>query len=258
MPGLAQQPKTADVKGALRDPQAQFLRGYLAELTDVTHQGQSATADVAADGSFTFRNIPYGDYVLRITNYYGTVFQEGFVTVHENQELIDVAIPRNDAPRPGGGVSVKELLHQPSRKAVEAALSGQRFAQSGNYGQAVEQLQKALRFSPDYAQAHSILAVQYIKLQRYEEAKSESAAALCNRAYVRTALREYGDAVADARAALRLDPSLAGAHYILGTLLLLRDGTRAEGVEHLRRAAETMQAAKASLARVTGAGGGSR
>lgn len=76
---------------------------------------------------------------------------------------------------------------------------------------------------------------------------------LCNLAYVRTALGQYDDGAAAARAALRLDPSFAAAHLILGTLLQSKNGARAEAIDHLRRAAETMESARETLRRIDSA-----
>jgi tetratricopeptide (TPR) repeat protein len=259
----AQEPKTAEVKGTLHSGQEIILQGYVAELDNLVRTGQAVHADVATDGMFSFRGIPYGDYVLRITDYYGTPLTEQFVTVRENQAPVEVQLPKSGARPASGSVSLQELQHPPAHKAVDAALSGQRFAQSGKYERAAEELRKAVRISPEYALAHSNLAVQYIRLHQYQQAMGEierataiagrNPADLCNLAFVQTALQHYDEAAATTREVLRMDPNYAHAHYILGTLLLLRNETRAEGIAHLERAAVTIDGARAALARVTSA-----
>jgi tetratricopeptide (TPR) repeat protein len=257
---MGQEANIGEVRGAIAGQEI-TLHGYVAELNDVIHPGAPVHTDVASDGTFVLRGVPYGDYVLRITNYYGTPITEQFVTVHEKQMPVEVRLPNSNVPRPGAGrVSVRQLQHPPTTKAVDAALTGERFAESGQYARAAEELRKAVRISPEYAQAHSRLAVQYIRLHEYEEAIVEieraieitgaEPAELCNLAFARTALGQYDEATATAREALRIDPKHAAAHYILGTLLLRRNETRAEGIAHLERAASTMEGARAALARL--------
>jgi Tfp pilus assembly protein PilF len=259
---FAQDPKTVDVKGALTSDKVLIFHGYVAELNDLVHPGESVHTDVATDGQFTFRGIANGDYVLRITDYYGTALTEQFVTVRENPSQIEVKLPKGDGARPASGrVSLRQLQHPPAHKAVDAALAGQRFAASGKYDRAAIELRKAIRISPEFAEAHSNLAVQYIRLHQYQEAKSEIEQALaiagpnspdlCNMAFVRAALQQFDEGTASAREALRIDPNNVNAHYILGTLLLLHNETRAEGVEHLRRAAEKIESARAALERLS-------
>jgi hypothetical protein len=261
LPAFAQEPKTAEVKGTVSREKEILLHGYVAELDDLVHPCHPLHTDVAADGMFLLRNIPYGDYVLRITNYYGTPIAEQFVTVREHQTPVDVRLPVLDGPRPAsGGVSLRELRHPPAARAVGAALAGQRFAESGKFERAAEELRKAVRISPEFAQAHSNLAVQYIRMGQYQQAAGEidralaiagpNPADLCNQAFVRTAMHQYPEAEASAREALRIDPNSAHADYLLGTILLLRNETRAEAIAHLERAAVTLEGARAMLARV--------
>ena len=259
-PAAAQEPKTAEVKGNVVHENELILHGYVAELEDLVHHGRTLYTDVPPDGLFLIREVPYGDYVLRITNYYGTTIAEQFVTVREHQTPVDVRLP-SDGPRPASGnVSLRELRNPPAAKAVGAAMAGQRFAQSGQYERAAQELRKAVRISPEYALAHSNLAVQYIRLGQYEQASGEIDQALaisgpnpsdlCNQAFVRIALQHYDEAAVSAREALAIDPGLAAAHYLLGTVLLLRPEARAEAIAHLERAAPAMEGARAALARM--------
>jgi tetratricopeptide (TPR) repeat protein len=257
----AQDLKSADIKGKVTDEKIIVFHGYVAELDELVHPGQAVHCDVATDGAFTFRNIAYGDYVLRITDYYGTPFTEQFLTVREHQLPVEVALPKADARPTGARVSLRQLQHPPAAKAVNAALAGQRFAQSGNYDRAAGELRKAIHISPEYAEAHSNLAVQYIHMGQFADARVEieramaiagpDPANLCNLAFVHASLQQYDQGAAAAREALRLDPNHANAHYLLGALLLLRNETRAEAIEHLQRAAPSIPAAQAALVRLT-------
>ena len=82
------------------------------------------------------------------------------------------------------------------------------------------------------------------------EITGPNAVDLSNLAFVDTAERRFAEALEDARAAVRADPSNAGAHYILGTLLLLDQRTMAEGVRHLEQAAPAVAGAREVLERV--------
>jgi tetratricopeptide (TPR) repeat protein len=211
-----------------------------------------------ADGTFVVRDLPDGDYVLRVLTYQGAVLKEAFVNVQGPSTMVDVALPHVDRPAPGGPVSVRELQHPPSAKAVRAAAAAQRFSHEGERGKAVEELQKAIRISPDFAAAHSNLAAEYIRMKNYEAARQEirqsleiagpNSVDLCNLAFVDAAEQRFAEAIEEAKAALRADPSSGNAHYILGTLLQLDKRTTAEGVRHLERAAQTVPGARQMLA----------
>ena len=76
-------------------------------------------------------------------------------------------------PSAPGTISLTQLRHPPSRKAFQAVASAQRFSQSGQTEKAVEELEKAIRISPEYADAYNNLAVQHMRMGRFEEAAGE-------------------------------------------------------------------------------------
>ena len=143
-----------------------------------------------------------------------------------------------------------------------APAAAQRFSQEGEDGKAVEELQKAIRISPDYAAAHSNLAADYIRMKDYGEARREiqraleiagpNAVDLCNLAFLDTAEGRMPQALENVKAALRADPANANGHYILGTLLLLDKRTAEEGVRHLEQAAQTVPGARLMLSKLRG------
>ncbi len=156
-----------------------------------------------------------------------------------------------------GTISVTQLRHPPTRKAFQALVSAQRFSESGQTDKAVIELEKAIHISPEYADAYNNLAVQHIRLGRFQEACDEltraielagpNAPRLANLAYVQCQLKLYSEAVVSARAAYRLDPGSPQANLILGSLLASDPITRAESIPHLQRAAETLPSARATL-----------
>jgi tetratricopeptide (TPR) repeat protein len=254
----AQDPQMTNVTGRLLggDP---IVRGYLVELEGLgPHSATSPQADVRGDGEFSIRNVPYGEYLLKIVTYRGESVAEQFVSVQEHgSRQIDVRIPEAPPMPTGGTVSFKQLQHPPARKAVQAAATAERLAESGRTEQAAGELEKAVRISPDYAAAHTNLGVQYLRLRRYEEARVEiqqaleiagpNALDLGNLAFAYAGLQRLDDAITAARRALQVDRHCAAAHYLLGSFLVLTPATRSEGIAHLEEAADAMPAARREL-----------
>lgn len=225
------------------------LGGYVCQLEDYVTRQRLGDVDVRADGVCNFRNVPYGDYRLTITESGNNVVYEDLVSVSQHASSIAVHLPKTELP-PGGAVSTAQLLHPPSRKAFAAMLSAQRFSQAGDYRRAAEELQKAVSLSPDYADAHWNLAAQYIRLGDYSRAVDETsrgmeldkpgAMQLCNLAYAQAQLRQFPEAIQSARAALRVDNGYAQAHLVLGTLLAQDRSTLPEAIPHLEQAAKSL------------------
>jgi tetratricopeptide (TPR) repeat protein len=71
----------------------------------------------------------------------------------------------DDAARPiSGTISVRELQHPPSRKAYNAIVQAQKFSEAGDFAKAAGWLEKAIALSPDFADGHTNLGAQYIRL----------------------------------------------------------------------------------------------
>jgi tetratricopeptide (TPR) repeat protein len=230
---------------------------YTAELDNFQHQKVAATS-LRSDDFFEFRNIPYGDYWLTIVDGQNRTLYTGMVSAHPGgwQETVNLDAPKQQRP-PSGPVSVAELRHPPSRKAYEAFVSSERFVESGDFGEAAAELEKATRLSPDWPDAHTNLAAQYLRLGRYQEAIAEARRAielgkpngvdLGNIAYAEYRMNRRAEAIESARAGLVADPSSARLHYLLGTLLSLDRATLAEGIPHLEFAARTIPGALRNL-----------
>ena len=83
--------------------------------------------------------------------------------------------------------------------AFESAL---RLSSAGKYDDAASELEKAIRISPEFAEAHTNLAAQYFRMGRFEESMAESARAiqiggpdprnLCNLATAQARLQSIG------------------------------------------------------------------
>ena len=128
---------------------------------------------------------------------------------------------------------------------------------------AAEELEKAVRISPEFADAYTNLAVQHIRMRRFQEAAGELARAieiagpdplkLSNLAYAQINLSRVQESTAAVRAALRLDAGYPPAHLILGSILAADPRTRAEAIPHLEQAAESIPAARVMLEKLQAA-----
>jgi tetratricopeptide (TPR) repeat protein len=234
---------------------------YVADLLNLQHQ-KVATTNLRADGYFEFRNIAYGDYWLIVTEGDKTIYA-GMVTAHpggweETLDLSAIRRARAAAAPPTGPVSVAELRHPPSRKAFNAFIAAQQLAQSGRFAEATTQLEKAVHLSPDWPEAHTNLAADYLRLGRFENSIAESRRAielnkpnaidLGNIAFAEYSLNRRPEAIAAAREGLSADPSSPKLHYMLGSLLALDRKTLSESIPHLELAAKTIPGARQNLA----------
>jgi tetratricopeptide (TPR) repeat protein len=248
----------AVVRGRLQSPGTKSFDGLFVSMEEIVLHSQIHRIDVRFDGSFEFRGVPQGDYVFNITDLHGHNISQQFVNIHEHMDELDVRLPDSGrTPSLPGKVSVAQLMHPPDKKAVQAFHTALRFSESGKHDAAVTALEKALSISPEFGEAHTNLAVQYIRLNQFALAAAESRRAmeiagpdpvnLCNLAFSQFQLRQFADAEASARAALRLDKDYLQADLILGTVLALNRAARAEAVTHLERAAPRFPSAQKTL-----------
>jgi tetratricopeptide (TPR) repeat protein len=233
-------------------------------MEEIATHNEVHRVDVALDGSFEFRHVQPGEYALRIVDQTGQTVVQNFVSVQQHMAELTVRMPVYGQRRPATGtVSVTQLRHPPAKKAVQAFAAASKLAESGKYDQAVEELAKAIRISPEFAGAYTNLAVQHIRLHRFQEAAEESARAiqiggpdplnLCNLAFAQFQLLRLDESAANARAALRLDSGYLQAHLVLGAILANDPASREEAIQHLEKAAEKFPSARVNLERLRAA-----
>ncbi|MBS1858524.1 MAG: tetratricopeptide repeat protein [Acidobacteria bacterium] len=258
LPALAAQDHETTVHGVVTSSQP--YDDFFVQLID-SHRAVSARAEVQGDGSFEFSHVSPGDYILRVVTAEGDTVCERQASVGQWEAEIDLRVP--DAPRgraagAAGTVSVKQLLHPPSKKAFQSFAAAQKFSSSGDYAKATTALERAVAESPDYAEAHVNLGVEYIRGGHLQQAEAEFRraldiagpfpAALCNLAWVQARTGHRDQALETVRAGLRLDQSSPQGHLILGALLAQDPRTRDEAILHLTKAAETLKSARDFLA----------
>ena len=187
-------------------------------------------------------------------------YAQQFVTIDNRMPRLEVRLPERESHGAGAGaatVSVNATDASAREKGGAAFESALRFSSAGKYDDAASELEKAIRISPEFAAAHTNLAVQYFRLGRFEESIAESARAiqiggpdprnLCNLAMAQARLRRFAEAEKSARAALRLDSGYLKANLILGSIFVDEPATRGEGVKHLEKAAKEFTSARQFL-----------
>ena len=258
--GDAQPQEASKVRIELTTGQELVGPRYACLLEDLHSHQRFGVADLQADSAFSFHQVPYGDYQIVITDAGGAELHQQLLTVNQQNMVVSVTLPKPNIQRPPSGpVSMAQLLHPPAAKAISAAEAGERFAESGEYRRAAVELEKAIRISPDFAEAYTNLAAQHIRLGEFEQAVQELEHAmtiakpgpvqLCNLAFAQLQLKRYDEATESARASLRLDRDYVKAHYLLGVLLARDRRTLPEAIPHLERAAKELPSAEAVLER---------
>ena len=251
-----------DIQGELTTQPGQSLYGYTVTLVDMRSRGEIDRADVDAFGYFTLHGGDFREYMVRVRDGNNSVVREEFLSSgsHTGPVRINI-IPAHSSQPAGKTVSVTQLRHPPDKKAVKAFYAANRLSEAHEYARAAEELEKAIRISPEFAEAHTNLAVQRWRMGRFEQAASEFRRAmdlsspnprdLCNLAAALWALNRLPEALKTAEEALNLDSGFARAHFIVGSLLLPNPDTRAEGIRHLRIAAPEVPLAAKTLKRIS-------
>ncbi len=234
------------------------LAVYTAELETLRDHRTLRSSEFPQDGTLRFGSVPFADYRLTIVDGGGTLVYQRLITVSQLTSTIMVALSKQEILRPpSGSVAMRQLQHPPGRKAIQAVVAAQKSYDAGDYALAGAQLRKVIQISPNYAQAHSDLAVLLIRMGLSEQAMAEirhsveiagpNAGSLSIMALAQYYLELYSDAMQSARRALLLDPDYNPAHYLLGVLLARDSRTATQALPHLERAARTIADARLNL-----------
>lgn len=187
------------------------------------------------NGAFAFRGLPSGSYKITIDREveykpYTTsvdILQTGgggrptptFVTVNIRLEYKG----RNKA-----GIVSAEFLSIPEKARIHYH-KGTENSKKGNREAAIEEFKQAIAEHSSFTMAFNELGVQYLKLDRLEEADQafqsalkidpHSFPALTNRGIAIIMMKRYGEAVPVLRKALKENDQSAVCHYLLGQAL---------------------------------------
>lgn len=115
---------------------------------------------VKVDGFKPYRDRVFGGFA-------GGAF-DGFLTIFLDREDTVSAPGKGGAPV----VDLKQLRAKVPGKAVDEYEKAVKESSKGNRGKAIEGLQRAIKLAPDFYEAQQYLGVQYIAMQKYDEAET--------------------------------------------------------------------------------------
>lgn len=247
------------IRGEVQSAPGSTTDGLMAQLWDPASHRVVARV-VIISGTFEFHNIAVGRYDVQIATQNGDPLVSAPVDSSSMFGPVQLRLPHEKRNLPGAGtgtVSIASLRNPPPKKAFNEFAAGVKASEAKDTARAIEHLQKAIALHPDFAEAHNNLAVQFMRTNRWNEAKDEIDAALRagpgtpqiygNLAAILFCLRRVEEAEAAARQAIKLDSRNLQAHYLLGRALLLHPETREEARKHISFAAEGLPLAKLFL-----------
>lgn len=241
------------IQGDIIIPNGQRLdRPVIVRLNTV--RGELTTTS-NSNGSFTFRNLTGGRYIVRLDA--GEAYELATETVEIPQssssgsmsrigQLYSVQLylrPKTGAPVTVGVVSARE----PPKEAVDLYNKALESVKAGQREKAIEQLKAALAIHPNFAAALNGLGVQYMKLGKYESAYEAFNSALTitpesfilhlNCGITLFQLNKYAEAEAAFSAAL-LRNEASGAGHVYRARALIALNRFDDAVKDLKRAVE--------------------
>jgi len=162
-------------------------------------------------------------------------------------------------PRQWNGIVVygPHLRHKVPKEATKLFYRALRLSHSGDHRAAEEELERAIRLDPYFAEAYCNVGIEYASTGSYQVAEARfrqciavdpaSSDAYYNLGVLLMALGSPRDAEDTTRRSLELSPNNAKAHFLLGSLLLGVARNRIEAMQHLKYAARTIPSARVVL-----------
>lgn len=198
-------------------------------------------------GHFELRARSSGLHEIRILSLDGTLMQSLTVNL-PSTNTFEIDLRQGFATGPVRPVSLSRLQHKIPKKAQKEFAAAHLASEKGQSEIAAHHLELALASDPDYFEAINNLAVQYVRLNRLNEAKDlfvratrldpADALAEMNLAFVLLRLGDFPAAEQAARASLRADAASSRARLYLALSLLEQKKQTNEAIFHLGKATE--------------------
>ncbi|MEP7213931.1 MAG: tetratricopeptide repeat protein [Acidobacteriota bacterium] len=221
------------VSGYVYGPQNAPVERAQVELMDDLNSVIARTW-TEASGRFRFNGVPSGRLAVRVVvpgADFGEQTQDFEISgigirgqsIPDNIQLEFHLRPRKPSSKAATGVVFAQDVPEPARKLFLAAASD---LDAGRSTEGIDGLKKALEAFPTYFLAMERLAFEYLRLERFEDARKVLRDAVAvnddsfqiwyGLAYTEYAANKYKDAVAAAERALTLDKSSPNAAFVLG------------------------------------------
>jgi tetratricopeptide (TPR) repeat protein len=218
------------LNGEIRGLRASDANHLYVDLRPMDAGGIGDRATTDSEGHFTFDNLTPGSYKLSVMAAPGgdPIYEEP-VQVSAYAAPLKVELPSRPESKPiAGVVSVQQLQHTPSKKAIRAFAEAEQYSHAHETAKAIEKLEQAIHLDPLFREAHLNLGAQYARLGRYQEAMTHLQASLdigppdpkayTNLAFCYFKLQEFSQAATLAKKALALDPTSTPAQTLLRAL----------------------------------------
>lgn len=186
------------------------------------------------NGNFAFRGLPSGSYTVTIEKEadYKTFTQSvdiiQFRGAPAQTYTLNIRLEFKDRVEAKPAVVSAEFLNVP-KKALAHYETAIEHAKKGDREGAIAELKLAIAEHPSFVPAFNEMGVQYLKLNRLEDADQsfqgalkidpESFPAIVNRGIANVMMKRYGEAVPILRKAIKKNDHSAVAHYFLGQSL---------------------------------------
>lgn len=239
--------ENSTVRGELRDG-AEPLDRYAVYLVSSQRGSDSDRAYVSSSGSFQFRSVVPGNYMLEVRNMQGDVIRQQSITVAGMAVEAFVSLGHTrPAVTPGQpSISVSQLRRDPDGRAARELAQGEEFLLRKDLSNARKHFVRALKVDPDYAEAHAELGTCAFRAGQMDEAKQEFERAVAldpkqivawgNLATMLFQSKTFGQAEQVARQGLAAEPGDRKLHFVLGAARFGQGVLEGDTVEHLELA----------------------
>ena len=204
------------------------------------------------------RRGPVGDPTMMTDVVPGATGPDGWDLLRARLKANASLDPSNRTPHLGALVPASQLSVPPN--AMKEFQRSQKALRSGDVQGSTAHLQKAIRFYPNFIDAHNALGIHFLQAGEYQKALAEHETALAVDSHVAPThqalalallvLKRPQESEAEAREAIDLDPQTAGSRYLLARALIDQGRVTHETIDMLRQAEDAVPNASLVLAQI--------
>jgi tetratricopeptide (TPR) repeat protein len=238
--------------------QAKTMDQWSVEVRLMTNRINVERTTLAADGSFSFRNLEPGNYEIAVVNLQGRVIKQEVHYVGEFNSRLHIDIPNKQQAGPGGTISVGRLKHKTPKAVQKLLLAADKAARKGDQPEAIRLLRQAVALDPDSFEGHNNLGVRYFATSEYDKAYEEfqqsgridpnSPEVKANLGAALLGMHKPIEAEARIRESVQLGGTNTRTQYLLGVAMYQQGRYTNEARALLEEAAQRIPRARITLA----------